>query len=294
MQIRGAVVVVTGASSGIGRETALALAGKGARLVLAARRAAELEESANDCRSLGGDCRTFECDVAEERKVEALARFAVETYGRIDAWVNNAGIYAMGTLQETPEKTFPRIIHAPMHDGSRSDGGWIARKRRSLANAAKVAGAMPASSARCCLGLRAQPRREPGTLARSDYEYSRETTSPGRGSASRRPSASITILFCSASSRGRPSEWPGTYPFGESARGGRACALSSASTVMRTVGIPCISIARCTVTTVRWQSRQPPVRSTRSGRAAATARAICGTVVSRTSFKFCEKPIAKC
>src|SRR3954465_5442194 len=62
MQIRGAVAVVTGASSGIGRETALALAGKGARLVLAARRAAELEETADDCRKRGGDCRSFECD----------------------------------------------------------------------------------------------------------------------------------------------------------------------------------------------------------------------------------------
>jgi len=91
MRLQGAVVVVTGASSGIGRETALALAAKGARLVLAARRAAELEETAFDCRGLGAECRTVQCDVSDREQVDALARAAVDAFGRIDAWVNNAG-----------------------------------------------------------------------------------------------------------------------------------------------------------------------------------------------------------
>ncbi|MFL5419912.1 MAG: SDR family NAD(P)-dependent oxidoreductase [Myxococcales bacterium] len=143
MQIRGAVVVVTGASSGIGRETALALAGKGARLVLAARRAAELEETANDCRKRGGDCRAFDCDVAEEKRVEALARFAVETYGRIDAWVNNAGIYAMGTVQETPEKAFRRVINVNLFGvvhGTRAALPHLARSKGVLVNISSALG----------------------------------------------------------------------------------------------------------------------------------------------------------
>src|SRR3954453_10366231 len=110
MEIRGAVVVVTGASSGIGRETALALAGKGARLVLAARRAAELEENALDCRSRGGECRTVPCDVSDRKQVEALARAATDTYGRIDAWGNNAGIYAMGSVGTMPDESIRRVI----------------------------------------------------------------------------------------------------------------------------------------------------------------------------------------
>src|SRR5690242_10484386 len=103
MRLQGAVVVVTGASSGIGRETALALAAKGAHLVLAARRAAELEETAFDCRGLGAECKTVPCDVSDREQVEALARTAVETFGRIDGWVNNAGIYAMGSVRELPD-----------------------------------------------------------------------------------------------------------------------------------------------------------------------------------------------
>src|SRR3954469_10209896 len=143
MQLRGAVVVVTGASSGIGRETALALAEKGARLVLAARRAAELQETAADCRARGAECRTYPCDVADEKQVDALAKIAVETYGKIDGWVNNAGIYAMGTLQETPEKTFRRVVNVNFFGvvhGTRSALPHLLRTKGVLVNVSSALG----------------------------------------------------------------------------------------------------------------------------------------------------------
>jgi len=145
MRLEGAVVVVTGASSGIGRETALALAAKGARLVLAARRAAELEETAFDCRAHGGECRTFPCDVSDRAQVLALARVAVETYGRIDAWVNNAGIYAMSTVREMPDEAVRRVMDVNFFGvvhGTRAALPHLALTKGVLVNVSSALGRM--------------------------------------------------------------------------------------------------------------------------------------------------------
>ncbi len=89
---RDNVVVLTGASSGIGEEMALQLAGDGARLVLAARDAAALEEVAAEVRRRGGEAAVVPTDVADEAQCRRLAERAVEAFGRIDTLVNNAGI----------------------------------------------------------------------------------------------------------------------------------------------------------------------------------------------------------
>jgi len=143
MRLQGAVVVVTGASSGIGRETALALAAKGEHLVLAARRAAELEETAFDCRGLGAECKTVPCDVSDREQVEALARTAVETFGRIDGWVNNAGIYAMGSVRELPDETIRRVIDVNFFGvvhGTRAALPHLARTKGVLVNVSSALG----------------------------------------------------------------------------------------------------------------------------------------------------------
>src|SRR5438270_2396231 len=101
-KLSGLCVVVTGASSGIGRETALLLAGKGARLVLAARREGALDEAAKLCRERGGECKVVPTDVAEPAEIEMLVREAIAAFGRIDVFVNNAGSYVMGTVEQTP------------------------------------------------------------------------------------------------------------------------------------------------------------------------------------------------
>ena len=90
--IRGKVVVVTGTSSGNGKAMALLLAEKGARLVLAARRVELLDATAREVEERGGEALVVPCDVTDREQVEVVARAALERWGRIDAWINNAGV----------------------------------------------------------------------------------------------------------------------------------------------------------------------------------------------------------
>ena len=86
------VVVITGASSGIGRETAAYLAEKGAKVVVSARRDEALDDLVEEIKGKGGEATSVPADVSDFSEVMALAEAAVQTYGRIDTWVNNAGI----------------------------------------------------------------------------------------------------------------------------------------------------------------------------------------------------------
>lgn len=104
------VVVITGASSGIGRATAHAFARRGARLVLAARSAPSLAEVAAECRDLGTEALAVPTDVTDEEQVHALARAAIEKFGGIDVWVGNASAYGYGTFERTPVEVFRQII----------------------------------------------------------------------------------------------------------------------------------------------------------------------------------------
>src|SRR5205085_10754684 len=109
-KLRGLSVVITGASSGIGRETALKLAARGARLALTARREDALDEVARLCRERGADCEVFPADVGNADEVNAVAREAVAALGQVDVWINNAGIYVMGTVEQTPLDVFERAM----------------------------------------------------------------------------------------------------------------------------------------------------------------------------------------
>lgn len=105
------VVVITGASSGIGRATAHAFANRGARLVLAARSATTLDEVAGECfRDYAGQALVVQSDVTDEAQVEALARAAMDAFGRIDVWVGNASVFGYGTFLQTPAAVFRRVI----------------------------------------------------------------------------------------------------------------------------------------------------------------------------------------
>ncbi len=113
--LHGALVVLTGASSGIGRAAAQAFARQGARLVLAARDAEALAETADECRALGGEVLVVPTDVTHSDEVEALASAAAEFgQGRIDVWINNAGIGAVGAFDETPLDAHEQVVQTDL------------------------------------------------------------------------------------------------------------------------------------------------------------------------------------
>ena len=109
-RVEGWVVVVTGASSGNGKAISLALASKGARVVLAARRARLLEAVAREAEDLGGEALLVPCDVTVPEQVQNVARAAVERWGRIDAWVNCAGVIVWSLFEDTEIEEFRRTL----------------------------------------------------------------------------------------------------------------------------------------------------------------------------------------
>jgi short-subunit dehydrogenase len=96
------VIVITGASSGIGLTTAEMAAAAGARVVLSSRNESELLATVNRIRAAGGQAFHVVADVANPDAVDAIADLAIEQFGGFDTWVNNAGIGMYGKLTETP------------------------------------------------------------------------------------------------------------------------------------------------------------------------------------------------
>lgn len=110
MRIKGSTVVITGASSGIGRAAALRFSKAGANLVLAARRPEPLEEVAEACRKHGGEVLVVPTDVTDAEAVDELAMKAVREFGGIDVWINNAAVSLFGAISSSPLEDFRRVL----------------------------------------------------------------------------------------------------------------------------------------------------------------------------------------
>src|SRR4051812_20980921 len=147
-RMAGRVVVITGASSGIGRATALMLSKLGARLVLAARRQTALELLKSECEQNGASALVVPTDVTDADAVARLAKLAFEHFGQIDGWVNNAGVYAMGDFENTPDEVFRRVMETNFEgvvNGVRAVLPYLrSQKSGAIVNVASVYGAVSA------------------------------------------------------------------------------------------------------------------------------------------------------
>jgi NAD(P)-dependent dehydrogenase (short-subunit alcohol dehydrogenase family) len=140
--LEGAVVVITGASSGIGRAAALAFAARGAHVVAAARRQQPLDTLIAECERLTGkSALAVPTDVADDGQMQRLAQQAVHRFGRIDVWINNAGVYAAGKLDAMPPDVFRRVIDVNFIgcvNGARAALPHLRQSRGVLINTASV------------------------------------------------------------------------------------------------------------------------------------------------------------
>jgi NAD(P)-dependent dehydrogenase (short-subunit alcohol dehydrogenase family) len=136
-RLEGKIAVITGASSGIGKATALAFAREGAALVVAARREAETEATARGIRDAGGRARAVVTDVSSEAQVEALIDTALRTYGRLDIAFNNAGIFAPeGPVHEVATEYWDSVMAINLK------GVWLCMKYEIPAMVANGGGAI--------------------------------------------------------------------------------------------------------------------------------------------------------
>ncbi len=110
ISLKGKTVVITGASSGIGRAAAEAFALKGCNMVLAARGKEGLDETLRLCHDLEVPAIAVPTDVSVPEQVQQLAEQALQFNGRIDIWINNAGVMATGRLEDMPTTAIEQII----------------------------------------------------------------------------------------------------------------------------------------------------------------------------------------
>jgi len=112
--LKGKVVLITGASSGFGKGAARQFARAGASLVLAARRENLLDELALECERFGGRAMAIPTDVSQREDVERLASAATSRFNRIDVWINDAGVGAVGRFDQVPLADHAQVIETDL------------------------------------------------------------------------------------------------------------------------------------------------------------------------------------
>lgn len=151
MQLKGAVAVVTGASSGIGEATAVALAQRGAKVVLAARRSDRLEELAERIERAGGKALAVRCDVGDHEQLRKLRSITEEAYGPTDILVNNAGVPGGGEFVKLSYEQIENVVRVNITGvlfGTRAFlPGMLNRGHGHIVNMASLAGRFVAPGA---------------------------------------------------------------------------------------------------------------------------------------------------
>jgi NAD(P)-dependent dehydrogenase (short-subunit alcohol dehydrogenase family) len=112
--IQDQVVAVVGSSSGIGRQTALQFAKKGAKVIVSGRSEAKLVSLVNEIRSFQGEVTSVIADVAEFDQVKAIADTAVDVYGRLDTWVHAPATVVFALFEDTKPEEFKRVIEVSL------------------------------------------------------------------------------------------------------------------------------------------------------------------------------------
>ena len=152
MDLTDAVVVVTGASAGIGRATSLAFAARGAKVVVSARRADLLDRLAEEITNAGGTALAVRCDVTDPVEIESLARHVDQAFGRCDALINNAGIPGGGPFAQLSSEQIERVVATNLLGVLRVTKAFLpllrAGERAHIVNVASLAGryAVPGAS----------------------------------------------------------------------------------------------------------------------------------------------------
>ena len=143
----GKVAIVTGASAGIGRATAVALADAGASVVVTARREDRLGELTAEIEGAGGNALPVACDVTSEEEVRAVAASAAETFGAIDILVNNAGVMTITPISEGRVDEWTRMVRVNVNGVLHFIGAvlptMIERGSGHIVNVGSVAGRRP-------------------------------------------------------------------------------------------------------------------------------------------------------
>jgi hypothetical protein len=127
--IKGKVVVITGASSGLGEATARRLSSEGASVVLGARRKERIEALALELSAKGGKATAMVTDVTDRAQVKRLVDAAVENYGRIDVMLNNAGLMPQALLEKLQIAEWDRMIDVNLKPGEACCHQEIAQRR---------------------------------------------------------------------------------------------------------------------------------------------------------------------
>lgn len=131
MKLANRVAVITGAGGGIGRATALALAGRGCHLALADINAAALDDTAQQARALGVRTSCHQLDVADRSAVRVLPSDVLDVHGRVDLVINNAGVALGGSFEQVCEDDFDWLMEINFHGVVRMTRAFLPHLRAS-------------------------------------------------------------------------------------------------------------------------------------------------------------------